>query len=328
VKSDWPAVVCLGEVLIDLVARDSDLPLQQATTFHKAAGGAPANVAAALARLGIPVAFIGKVGGDAFGQSLRETLAAEGVVVRGMVEAPTARTALAFVGSDGRGGREFVFYHRGMADTLLRAEEVDRELIANARIFHFGSVTLATEPSRAATAAAAQWAREAGCLVSFDPNVRLEVWDSPGHAQDSMIDALRVVDVVKVSSDELTFLTGTSDPTEACHILREHGPTVAIVTLGGGGCYYQTPSASGHVPGISVEAVDSLGAGDAFVAGVLACLSAYSDRRDVCAEATLVPALRFANAVGAITTTRYGAIPALPTRAQVEALLAGVVALP
>ena len=320
-NSDWPAVVCLGEVLIDFVARDAELPLQQATTFHKAAGGAPANVAAALARLGITVAFIGKVGGDAFGQSLRETLATEGVAVRGLVEAPTARTALAFVGSDGHGGREFVFYHRGMADTLLRPEEVDRELIAHARIFHFGSVTLATEPSRAATTAAAQMAHEAGCLVSFDPNVRLEVWDSPRHARDSMIAALRLVDVVKVSSDELAFLTGTADPAEACHILRDHGPTLAIVTLGGGGCYYQTASASGHVPGIHVESVDSLGAGDAFVAGVLACLSAYADRNDVCAEATLVPALRFANAVGAITTTRYGAIPALPTRPQVEALL-------
>jgi fructokinase len=320
--------VCLGEVLIDFVARDSELPLQQATTLHKAAGGAPANVAAALARLGITVAFIGKVGGDAFGQSLRETLTAEGVTVRGLVEAPTARTALAFVGSDGHGGREFVFYHRGMADTLLRPEEVDRELIAQARIFHFGSVTLAAEPSRAATAAAAQWAREAGCLVSFDPNVRLEVWDSPRHALDSMIDSLRVVDIVKVSSDELAFLTGTSDPAEACRILRDHGPTVAIVTLGGGGCYYQTVSGSGHVPGIAVESVDSLGAGDAFVAGVLASLSAYADRNDACAEATLVPALRFANAVGAITTTRYGAIPALPTRTQVEALLAGAVVAP
>src|SRR5216683_1588334 len=297
------------------------MPLQQATTFHKAAGGAPANVAAAVARLGVTVAFIGKVGGDAFGQSLRETLAAEGVTVRGLVAAPTARTALAFVGSDGHGGRQFVFYHRGMADTLLRPEEVDRELISNARIFHFGSVTLAAEPSRAATAAAAQWAREAGCLVSFDPNVRLEVWDSPRHALDSMIDTLRVVDIVKVSSDELTFLTGTSDPAEACRTLRDHGPTVAIVTLGGGGCYFQTASASGHVPGITVESVDSLGAGDAFVAGVLASLCAHPERTILGDRNALVSALRFANAVGALTTTRYGAIPALPTRPQVEDLL-------
>jgi len=319
--SGWPEVVCLGEVLTDFVALDSAVPLQQATNFHRAAGGAPANVAAALARLGIHVAFIGKVGGDAFALSLRETLATVGVDVRGLLEAPTARSALAFVGSDGHGGREFVFYHQGMADTLLRPEEVDRDLIANAGIFHFGSVTLAAEPSRTATAAAARWAREHGCLVSFDPNVRLEVWDSPRQALDSMIEMLSIVDVVKVSSDELTFLTDTSDASAACRVLRAHGPTVAIVTQGGGGCYYQTVTASGHVAGIPVESVDSLGAGDAFVAGLLAGLSAHRDRTAASDEALLVPALRFANAVGAITTTQYGAIPALPTRAQVETLL-------
>jgi fructokinase len=321
VKSGWPAVTCLGEVLIDFVALDSGLPLRTATNFHRSAGGAPANVAVALARLGIAVAFVGKVGGDAFGHSLREILTAEGVDVRGLVEAPTAQTALAFVGSDAHGGREFVFYHQGMADTLLRPEEVDRDLIANARIFHFGAVTLAAEPSRSATAAAARWAREQGCLVSFDPNVRLEVWDSPRQAHDAMLDILSVVDVVKVSSDELAFLAGTSDPSDACCVLREPGPKLAIVTLGGGGCYYQTASASGYVSGIRVESVDSLGAGDAFVAGLLACLSAHPHSTDPGDEALLVPALRFANAVGAITTTHYGAIPALPTRAQVEALL-------
>jgi fructokinase len=321
VTSGWPAVVCLGEVLTDFVAIDSGLPLRLATNFHRAAGGAPANVAVALARLGIDVAFMGKVGGDAFGHSLQEVLTTEGVDVRGLVEAPTAQTALAFVGSDANGGREFVFYHQGTADTLLGPGEVDPDLIANARIFHFGSVTLAAEPSRTATRAAAQWAHEQRCLVSFDPNVRLEVWDSAQHARDSMLDVLSVVDVVKVSADELAFLAGTSDAADACCVLRERGPELAVVTLGGGGCYYQTAGASGHVSGIPVDSVDTLGAGDAFVAGLLACLSAHPPATDLGDEALLVPALRFANAVGAITTTHYGAIPALPTRAQVEALL-------
>jgi fructokinase len=316
----WPAIVSLGEVLVDFVALDDSLPLEHAAVFQRAAGGAPANVAVALVRLGAAVGFVGKVGGDAFGRTLRETLATEGVDVRGLLDAPGARTALAFVGADARGGRRFEFYHERTAHTLLQPEEVDRDLIAHARIFHFGSVTLAAEPSRSATSAAARWARQGGQLVSFDPNVRLELWDSPGRARSSIVDILSLVDVVKVSSDELEFLTGASDPAAACRILCGYGPRVAIATLGSSGCYYQTSSTSGYVLGVEVDAVDSLGAGDAFVAGFLAtvALSPATILRDADA---LVSALRFANAVGAITTTKHGAIPALPTRAQVERLL-------
>jgi fructokinase len=317
----WPPVVCLGEVLTDFVAMDDGQPLQHATNFHRAAGGAPANVAVALTRLGTPSAFIGKVGDDAFGRSLRETLVAERVDVRGLVEEPRARTALAFVGSDGEAGRSFVFYHHGMADTLLRPEEVDRDLIANSAIFHFGSVTLAAEPSRTATSAAASLARRHDCLVSFDPNARLELWDSASAARTAIVETLGVVNLVKVSADELEFLTGTSDPVDACRVLREHGPVVAVVTLGGGGCYFQSETSAGYVPGIAVEAVDSLGAGDAFMGGLLACLSDHPGPSMLADQGAMLRALRFANAVGAITTTCYGAMSALPTRAQVEDLL-------
>ena len=315
-------MVCLGELLFDFVALGDSLRLEQATTFHRAPGGAPANVAVALTRLGTRSGFIGKIGGDAFGRSLRQTLAAEGVDLRGLVDDSAARTPLAFVGSDGVGGRSFVFYHDGMADTLLRPDELDRELIAAARVFHFGSVTLAAEPSASATIAAARWAREHGCLVSFDPNVRLELWDSPPRALERIVDALHMVDVVKVSSDELEFLTGTSDPVQASHRLREHGPVLAVVTLGADGCYFDAAACAGQVPGVRVTPVDSLGAGDAFVAGLLAGLSARSGTAVCDDQDSLIRTLRFANAVGAITTTQYGAIPALPTRAQVERLLA------
>jgi fructokinase len=320
-SSDQPAVVCLGELLFDFVALEDSPRLEQATTFHRAPGGAPANVAVALTRLGTRSSFVGKIGGDAFGRSLRQTLAAEGVDLRGLVEDGAARTPLAFVGSDGQGGRSFVFYHDGMADTLLRPDEVNRDLIGGARVFHFGSVTLAAEPSASATLAAARCARESGCLVSFDPNVRLELWDSPERALECILNALHMVDVVKVSSDELEFLTGTSDPVQACCRLREPGPTLAVVTLGADGCYYDASTHAGHVPGVRVKAVDSLGAGDAFVAGLLAGISAQGGSAVIADRDALIPALSFANAVGAITTTQYGAIPALPTRAQVERLL-------
>jgi fructokinase len=152
--------------------------------------------------------------------------------------------------------------------------------------------------------------------------VRLELWDSPRRALDCIVNALHMVDVVKVSSDELEFLTGTSDPVKACQRLREHGPALAVVTLGSDGCYFDAATCSGRVPGVPVTAVDSLGAGDAFVAGLLAGLSARGDTA-VCEDPdALIRTLRFANAVGALTTTQYGAIPALPTRAEVERLLA------
>ena len=320
-RAGQPAVVCLGEVLVDFVALDTSVPLEQATTFHRAAGGAPANVAVALARLGKRSSFIGKIGSDPFGRWLRQTLAAEGVDLRGLVEDVAARTPLAFVGSDGQGGRSFVFYHAGMADTLLGADELDNALLANCSVFHFGSVTLAAEPSATATIAAAHAARAGGSLVSFDPNVRLEVWDSPRRALERMVDALRLVDVVKVSSDELEFLAGTTDPAEACRRLRAHGPALAVVTLGADGCYFDSACGAGHVPGVRVTPVDSLGAGDAFVAGLLAGISAQPGAAVLQDQDALRSTLRFANAVGAITTTQYGAIPALPTRAQVERLL-------
>jgi fructokinase len=323
-NAGWPAVVCLGEALIDFVAVDTDRPLGSASTFIRAPGGAPANVAVALTRLGTRAGFVGKIAKDVFGQFLRNTLAEEGVDLRGLIEDDATRTPLAFVGSDGNGGRAFVFYHDGMADTSLRIDELSgiRELLAHARLFHFGSVTLSAEPGASATITAANWARQSGCIVSFDPNVRLEVWSSPARARQAIVEALRLVDVVKASSDELEFLTGTIDPAEACRELRNYGPRLAVVTLGPDGCYYDAGSSCGCVPGVAVKSVDTLGAGDAFVGGLLAGLVRSAD--GVLEDApALMRLLQFANAVGAITTTRFGAIPALPTHDEVEALLSG-----
>jgi fructokinase len=318
----WPSVVCQGELLIDLLALGPDQTIDGATTFLKAPGGAPANVAVGLARLGTPAGFVGKVSSDAFGRFLRTTLEANGVDVRGLVADPDARTPLAFVGLDGARGRSFIFYHRGMADTILRPEEVDAELIGHARAFHFGSVSLAAEPGRSATLAGARIARDGGCLVSFDPNVRLELWDSPEGAHASILAALPLADVVKVSAEETQFLFGTDDPAEACRAIRAVGPTLAIVTLGRGGTYFQAACAEGHVPGFAVAAVDSTGAGDAFVAGLLSELVAVGATSEITSgEAALTAAIRFANAGGALATTAFGAIPSLPTRREVQALV-------
>jgi fructokinase len=318
----WPSVICLGEVLIDFVATDSGQPLSAAPTFIRAPGGAPANVAVAVSRLGNRAAFVGKIATDMFGRFLRETLAIEAVDLRGLVEDPSTRTALAFIGSDGNAGRAFVFYHEGMADTSLRVDDLGRarELIEHAKLFHFGSVTLSAEPSVSATLEAATYARRSGCLVSFDPNVRLELWDSPSRAHQTTMEALRLVDVLKVSNDELEFLAGTTDPVEACCLLRARGPRLVAVTLGSDGCYYDAGSSCGYVPGVHVNVVDTLGAGDAFLGGLLVGLATSADGL-LDDRPALIQALHFANAVGALTTTRYGAIPALPRLPEVEALL-------
>lgn len=320
----WPAVVCQGELLIDLLALGPDQTIDGAMIFRKAPGGAPANVAVGLARLGTSAGFIGKVSRDAFGRFLRMTLEADGVDVRGLVSDPEARTPLAFVGLDGARGRSFIFYHRGMADTIMRPEEVDAELIGHARVFHFGSVSLAAEPGRSATLAGARIARDGGCFVSFDPNIRLELWDSPEEARSSILTALPLADLVKVSGDETRLLFGSDDPAEACRAIRAFGPTLAIVTLGPDGSYFQTAGAEGHVPGFAVAAVDPTGAGDAFVACFLSELVAAGLTPDIVQdEAALTAAIRFGNAGGALAATAYGAIPSLPIRRDVQALVDG-----
>jgi fructokinase len=298
--------------------------IEEAETFHKAPGGAPANVAVALERLGVPAAFIGKVSNDGFGRFLRGTLETEGVDVRALITDSAARTPLAFVGSGGGAGRSFIFYHRGMADTILRCDEVDADLIASAAAFHFGSVTMAAEPGRSATLAAARIARDAGRLVSFDPNVRLELWDSAEEARACIVAALPLADIVKVSGEEIGLLTGSEDPATATEFLCSAGPALAIVTLGGDGCFFRHSGGAGHVPGFVVDFVDALGAGDAFVAGILAAVVGHVDGLHglTADEARLREALLFANAVGALATTRYGAIPSLPSRADAEAFLA------
>src|SRR5688500_8033583 len=183
-------VVCLGEALIDFVADVSGVTLEECPGFRKAAGGAPANVAAGLGRLGASARFVGKVGDDPFGRFLRDTLAAEGVDTRPVRFEPTARTGLAFVSLTREGERDFMFYRNPSADMLLRPEEIPADLCADARLFHFGSITLIAEPSRSATLHAAGQARAAGCAISFDPNLRPPLWDDLERARAEILAAL------------------------------------------------------------------------------------------------------------------------------------------
>ncbi|MDS4019408.1 MAG: PfkB family carbohydrate kinase [Candidatus Competibacter sp.] len=307
--------ICLGELLIDFVPTVTGTGLIDAPAFIKAPGGAPGNVAVGLARLGVRSAFMGKVGDDPFGRFLANTLAETGVDVGPLRFSTEARTALAFVSLRADGEREFMFCRHPSADMLFDPREVDVEAIQRAKLLHFGSISLIGEPSRSATLYAVDTARAAGCLISYDPNLRLPLWPDANAAREGMLLGLQKAHVVKLSDDESEFLTGIGNLENACKTLWHDDLKLVVVTRGCAGCVYFTPEFSGEVKSFAVEAVDATGAGDGFVAGLLQGLLAEpATFRD---EARLRELCRFANAVGALATLERGAIPALPDRERV-----------
>jgi fructokinase len=303
-------VVAFGELLIDFVARETGVTVGEASGFDKKPGGAPANVAVAVAKLGQPSAFLGQVGDDPFGHFLEGVVRAEGVDTRGLRFTDAARTALAFVSLRADGERSFVFYRHPSADMIMRPEDVAFDVIDGQDIFHYGSITLIDEPVRSATLAAVNYVRNQGLTISYDPNLRLSLWKDEATARAGLLSGLDTAHVVKVSDEELEFLTGGHDPAP----LWRDGMRMIVVTHGADGATLHTRSEAISVPGFRVNAVDTTGAGDGFVAGLLVGLLERGMEN-------LRESLCFACAVGAITTTERGAIPALPTRAQVEEFL-------
>ncbi|PWA75401.1 pfkB-like carbohydrate kinase family protein [Artemisia annua] len=320
--TDESLVVCFGEMLIDFVPTINGLALAEAPAFKKAPGGAPANVAVGIARLGGSSAFIGKVGEDEFGYMLADILKENNVNNEGMRFDPGARTALAFVTLKKDGEREFMFYRNPSADMLLEESELDLDLIRKAKIFHYGSISLITEPCKSAHIAATKVAKDAGVLLSYDPNLRLPLWPSAESAREGILSIWDTADIIKISEEEIVFLTNGEDPYDdnVVRKLYHENLKLLLVTEGPDGCRYYTKEFSGRVKGIKVDPVDTTGAGDAFVAGVLSKIAA--DTSLLKDEKRLREALSFANACGAITVTERGAIPALPTtEAVMNALL-------
>ncbi|CAL9159107.1 unnamed protein product [Musa hybrid cultivar] len=324
--SDSSLIVCFGEMLIDFVPTVSGLSLAEAPAFKKAPGGAPANVAVGIARLGGSSAFIGKVGDDEFGYLLANILKENNVNNQGMRFDPGARTALAFVTLRSDGEREFMFYRNPSADMLLEVAELDLDIITKAKIFHYGSISLITEPCKSAHIAAAKAAKEAGVLLSYDPNLRLPLWPSAESARDGILSIWDTADIIKISEEEISFLTKGEDPYDDAVVRKLFHPNLKLllVTEGPNGCRYYSKDFSGRVSGLKVEQVDTTGAGDAFVAGILSQLA--SDISLLQDEQWLREALKFANACGALTVMERGAIPALPTREAVLSALVNMVA--
>ncbi len=315
-----PEVVCLGEALVDLFAPDS-VSIKDALQFERSPGGAPANVATALAKLGVRSGLIGKVGDDPFGHLLRDTLLTANVDIKWLTMTANARTTLAWVAKPTSQESEFLFYRNPGADSLLNIADVDRSYIENARIFHFGSVSMSVEPARTATLHAAQLSRNAGVLVSFDPNWRPLLWRSAEEGHEWIVRGLEFADVVKVNEAELSFVTDTADCATGSRWLLNRGARLVVVTRGAKGAYFATRRREGHVKGFPVEVVDTTGSGDAFVSGLLFCLLACPQTIEKCSDETLRHAVTFANAAGALAATRKGVIPALATRDEIESFL-------
>lgn len=312
-------VIALGELLIDFVATVAGVTLAQAPAFEKAAGGAPANVAVGLARLGVQSAFLGKVGNDPFGHFLAETLSAEGVDVTGLHFSDEARTALAFVSLRSDGERDFMFYRHPSADMLHHPDEIPAAAVAAARILHVGSISLIREPSRSATLHAVAVARAAGRLVSYDPNLRLALWPDAETARAGILAAWPLAHVIKVSEEELAFLSHQDDLLAGAQQVWHEGLRLLVVTRGMEGCTVITRAGNQQVPSFPVRAVDTTGAGDGFVAGLLKGLLETPEAIEE--PPALARLCRYANAVGALTTTQRGAIPALPRAEAVTRFL-------
>jgi len=312
-------VLALGEALIDFT--DSGRSPAGTRLFEQNPGGAPANVACAVARLGGKAAFLGKVGEDMHGRFLRETLEGEGVDVSGMVMAPDVFTTLAFVALGERGERSFSFARKPGADTCLRPEEVSPELLERSKVLHVGSLSLTDEPARTATFRAVGLARELGLTVSYDPNYRASLWRDEATARVQMRSLIPFCDIVKISDEETGLLTGEEDPAAAAEALLELGVKCVAVTLGVDGALVATKEGSRTVAAFPAQAVDTTGAGDAFWGAFLTCLTGSGKSVGELSLDEAERFARFANAAASVCVSRRGGIPAMPTRAEVEAKL-------
>lgn len=313
-------VVAMGELLIDFTPGGTNSKGMK--IFTQNPGGAPANVLAMNTRLGGKTTFIGKVGQDAFGMFLWEVLKGKGIDTSGLVFDPATPTTLAFVHLDEKGDRSFSFYRSPGADQMLTPKEVALHLIDNCGVFHFGSVSLTHDPCRSAVFYAAEYAKKQCKLVSFDPNIRLMLWEDAEDARAQIERAIKYADILKVSEEEMAFLTGTQDLDTGSKRLLDKGAALVLVSLGEQGAYYRNHSSSGHVPAYPVNTVDTTGAGDAFI-GAFLWKNKGMMREELAFmnPVQLKQMVRFANAAGAMTTTGSGAIPAMPDLEQIQSFM-------
>lgn len=319
-------VVALGELLIDMTM--NGVSGQGNALYEANPGGAPCNVLAMLTKLGRRTAFIGKVGDDIFGHELKEVLGEVGIDDKGLVTDPEVRTTLAFVKTFEDGDRDFSFYRNPGADMMLCREDIDADLIHSSRIFHFGTLSMTHEPAREATLFAISEAKKAGDIISFDPNLREPLWDSLDDAKAQVIAGLEQCDVLKISDNEIQWLTGIEDYTEGVEwILSRYAIRLVTVSLGKSGSmafYRSDPKSSEYIkaeaaPFLQKDTIETTGAGDTFGGCVLNYVLENGLKFEN--EQALKEMLTFANAAASIITTRRGALRVMPGKEEIIDLI-------
>jgi fructokinase len=314
----------IGEILIDFIALEKGTALKDVVSFKKVPGGAPANVAVAVAKLGGSAAMMTQLGQDAFGDYLIEMLKENDVNTTYITQTTAANTGLAFVSVQENGARDFSFYRHPSADLLLDKSQIKNEWFKENDYLHFGSVGLVESPMKEAHRQAIEYVKEKDGIISFDPNVRLSLWDNQDHCRQAIAEFLPYADILKISDEELAFITGIKEESVALESLFMGDVKIILYTKGSKGATILTKSSSMSHEGYQIKVEDTTGAGDAFMGGFLSCLlgeKVIQDNLISFIEANGNELLAFANGTAALTTMKRGAIDALPTREEVKQLI-------
>ncbi|MBR3741476.1 MAG: carbohydrate kinase [Clostridia bacterium] len=313
-------VIALGELLIDFApysTNEAGYPVLSANP-----GGAPGNFLAALTKHGRTTAMIGKVGYDTFGRLLLKTLKDAGIETRGVLMDADVFTTMAFVSLDASGNRDFSFARKPGADTCLRPEEIDENLIAEAKVFHFGTLSLTDEPAASATRKAIELAKAHGLLISLDPNLRKPLWKREEDAKAAIEWCLKQANIVKISDEEISWLWGISPEEGAQKLLNEYGVSLVYATLGPKGCHAANRNAAVTVASPSgIHVVDTTGAGDIFGGSAMSQFLQYKKAPSELTEEELTQIVRFACTAASLSTQKHGGITSVPSIEEVNQYL-------